>query len=66
MFWTLAVILFSVANQDFFEFAHEYQQKGYTWEYVGKTPAEPGYPHLEVFDFENNPVYFYQLFPPEK
>ena len=62
----IAILMFAHANQDFLEFAEEYQNRGYTWEYVGKTPAEPGYPHLEVLDSENNPVFFYQLFSPEK
>ena len=61
----IAILMFAHANQDFLEFAQEYQDQGYTWEYVGKTPAEPGYPHLEVLDSENNPVYYYQLFPPQ-
>ena len=65
MFWPMAIMLFSWANQDFLEFAEEYQNKGYTWEYVGKTPAEPGYPHLEV-TIDEKPYYFYQLFSPEK
>ena len=61
----IAILMFAHANQDFLEFAQEYQDQGYTWEYVGKTPAEPGYPHLEVLDSENNPVYYYQLFSPK-
>jgi hypothetical protein len=65
MFEVLAVLLFSFANQDFLEFAQEYQDQGYTWEYVGKTPAEPGYPHLEVM-IDEKPYFFYQLFAPEK
>jgi len=61
----IAILMFAHANQDFLEFAQQYQDQGYTWEYVGKTPAEPGYPHLEVLDSENNPVYYYQLFSPQ-
>jgi len=61
----IAILMFAHANQDFLEFAQEYQDQGYTWEYVGKTPAEPGYPHLEVLDSENNPVYYYKLFSPQ-
>jgi hypothetical protein len=61
----IAILMFAYANQDFLEFAETYQNQGYTWEYVGKTPAEPGYPHLEVLDSENNPVYYYQLFSPK-
>jgi len=66
MTYLVMLVFFAEVNSDFFEFAHKYQQKGYTWEYVGKTPAEPGYPHLEVLDSENNPVFFYQLFAPQK
>lgn len=61
----IAILMFAHANQDFLEFAQRYQDQGYTWEYVGKTPAEPGHPHLEVLDSENNPVYYYQLFSPQ-
>lgn len=61
----IAIMMFAHANQDFLEFAQEYQDQGYTWEYVGQTPAEPGHPHLEVYDSENNPVYYYQLFSPK-
>ena len=61
----IAILMFAHANQDFLEFAQRNQDQGYTWEYVGKTPAEPGYPHLEVLDSENNPVYYYQLFSPQ-
>ena len=64
MFWPIAVIMFAYANQDFLEFAETYQNQGYTWEYVGKTPAAVGYPHLEV-TIDETPYYFYQLFAPQ-
>jgi hypothetical protein len=66
MTYLLMILLFSAANKDFFEFAHTYQEQGYNWKYVGKTSAESGYPHLEVYDSENNPVYYFQLFPPKE
>jgi len=66
MIYILLVVVFAEVNRDFFEFAEKYQNQGYTWEYVGKQPAEPGYPHLEVYDSENNPVYYFQLFEPKK
>ena len=65
MTYLVMLVLFAEVNRDFFEFAETYQNQGYTWEYVGKTPANPEHPHLEVYDSENNPVYFYQLFSPE-
>ena len=37
MFWPLAILMFAWANEDFLAFAQEYQDQGYTWEYVGKT-----------------------------
>lgn len=54
------LLVFVLANQDFFEFEREYKAKGYEWEYVGRTPAEPGYPHLEVYE-DDKPYYYYQL-----
>ena len=59
------LLVFVLANQDFFEFEREYKAKGYKWEYVGRTPAEPGYPHLEVYE-DGKPYYYYQLVKAKK
>jgi hypothetical protein len=59
------LLVFVLANQDFFEFEREYKAKGYEWEYVGRTPAEPGYPHLEVYE-DGKPYYYYQLVKAQK
>ena len=56
----LALALFIGANQDFFQFEIEKKAQGYDWEYVGRTPAEPGHPHLEVYE-DGKPYYYYQL-----
>ena len=66
MTYILMILFFAEANRDFFEFAQTYQDQGYTWHYVSKQPAQPGYPHLEVYDSETNPVYYFQLFAPEE
>lgn len=55
-----ALMVFVLANQDFFQFEIEMKKQGYEWEYVGKTPAEPGYPHLEVWE-DGKPYWYYQL-----
>ena len=56
--------LFIGANQDFFQFEIEMKAQGYEWEYVGRIPAEPGYPHLEVYE-DGKPYYYYQLVKPQ-
>lgn len=56
----LGLALFIGANQDFFQFEIEMKKQGYEWERVGRTPAEPGYPHLEVYE-NGKPFYYYQL-----
>ena len=62
----LAILaLFVGANQDFFEFERKHLAQGYKWEYVGRTPAEPGYPHLEVYE-DGKPYYYYQLVKAEE
>ena len=60
----LLLALFVGANQDFFQFEIEMKEQGYKWEYVGRTPAEPGYPHLEVYE-DGKPYYYYQLVKPQ-
>ena len=60
MILLLAIALFVGANQDFFQFEIEMKKQGYEWEYVGRTPAEAGYPHLEVYE-DGEPFYYYQL-----
>ena len=65
MIFLLAVALFVGANQDFFEFEREYKAKGYEWQHVGRTPAEPGHPHLEVYE-NGKPYYYYQLVKPQQ
>lgn len=59
------LVVFVFANQDFFEFEREYKAKGYEWQHVGRTPAEPGYPHLEVYE-DGKPYYYYQLVKPQQ
>ena len=61
----LALVLFVGANQDFFQFEIEKKAQGYEWEYVGRTPAEPGHPHLEVYE-DGKPYYYYQLVKAQK
>lgn len=62
----LAILaLFIGFNQDFFQFEIEMKKQGYEWEYVGRTPAEPGYPHLEVYK-NGKPYYYYQLVKAEE
>ena len=60
-----AIALFVGANQDFFQFEIEMKSQGYDWEYVGRNPAEPGYPHLEVWE-DGKPYYYYQLVKTEE
>jgi len=59
------VALFIGANQDFFQFEIAMKKQGYEWKYVGRTPAEPGYPHLEVYE-DGKPYYYYQLVKPQE
>ena len=61
----LFLALFVGANQDFFQFEIEMKKQGYDWQYVGRTSAEPGYPHLEVYE-DGEPYYYYQLVKSEK
>lgn len=61
----LALVLFVGANQDFFQFEIEKKAQGYEWKYVGRTPAEPGHPHLEVYE-DGKPYYYYQLVKAQK
>ena len=61
----LALVLFVGANQDFFQFEIEKKAQRYEWEYVGRTPAEPGHPHLEVYE-DGKPYYYYQLVKAQK
>jgi len=60
MIFLLGLALFIGANQDFFQFEIEMKEQGYEWQYVGKTLAEPGYPHLEVYE-SGEPYYYYQM-----
>jgi len=60
MIFLFAIAVFIGANKDFFEFDMHYRSQGYEWQHVGRTPAEPGYPHLEVYE-DGKPYYYYQL-----
>ena len=65
MIFLLGLALFIGVNQDFFQFEIEMKNQGYEWRYVGKTLAEPGYPHLEVYE-SGEPYYYYQLVKTEE
>ena len=65
MIFLFGLALFIGANQDFFQFEIEMKAQGYEWQHVGRTPAEPGYPHLEVWE-DGKPYYYYQLVKPQQ
>ena len=64
MFWVVAVMMFSIANQEFLEMVDTQTQQGYTWERVEKTEVTDEIALPVVDQITGKKYYYYYLTEP--
>jgi len=61
MFWIAAVMMFSIANQDFLEMVEERQAQGHDWHWVGRTEVTDNYIALPAVEQDNTEVFYWEI-----
>ena len=65
MFWVIAVVMFSTANEEFLEMVNNQTKQGYTWERVEKTEVTDEIALPAVDERTGKKYYYYYLTEPK-
>ena len=61
MIWIVFVALFAADNAEFFEMVEERQNKGHSWQYVGRTEVSDDYIALPAVEHDDTEVFYWEI-----